>query len=53
MVRIAGHECLHRGALPTREQGNEAISGNQCRCTGYVKIVLDAILAAANLAAEA
>jgi aerobic carbon-monoxide dehydrogenase small subunit len=32
---------------PTESEVREAISGNLCRCTGYVKIV-DAILAAAK-----
>ncbi|MDZ7265965.1 MAG: (2Fe-2S)-binding protein [candidate division KSB1 bacterium] len=32
---------------PTREEIKEAISGNLCRCTGYVKIV-DAIAAVAR-----
>ena len=32
----------------TREEAREAISGNLCRCTGYVKIV-DAIVEASNI----
>ena len=32
---------------PTEEEIKEAISGNICRCTGYVKII-DAIKAAAK-----
>ncbi len=33
---------------PSRDEIEEAISGNLCRCTGYIKIV-DAIEAVANL----
>lgn len=33
---------LHKTPDPTREEIREAISGNMCRCTGYIKI-LDAI----------
>src|SRR5208282_4208612 len=32
---------------PTREEVEEALGGNLCRCTGYVKIV-DAVLSAAE-----
>ena len=28
-----------RGALPTREEIREHLSGNYCRCTGYQAIV--------------
>jgi aerobic-type carbon monoxide dehydrogenase small subunit (CoxS/CutS family) len=37
---------LSQNTQPTRAQVREAISGNICRCSGYVKVV-DAILAAA------
>ncbi|MCC7484273.1 MAG: (2Fe-2S)-binding protein [Burkholderiales bacterium] len=43
---VAAHALLQRQPRPTREAVREAISGNLCRCTGYVPIV-DAILAAA------
>ncbi len=33
---------------PSRDEVKEALSGNLCRCTGYVKIV-DAVLAAAQI----
>ncbi len=36
---------------PTREEAREAISGNLCRCTGYVNIV-DAVQRAAQLREE-
>lgn len=38
---------LQENPDPSEEEVREAISGNLCRCTGYVKIV-DAILAAAK-----
>ncbi len=37
---------------PTREDVKRALSGNICRCTGYVKII-DAVLAAAQAMNEA
>lgn len=44
---------LERTTAPTREQIQEALSGNLCRCTGYSKIY-DAVAAAgARLAASA
>jgi aerobic-type carbon monoxide dehydrogenase small subunit (CoxS/CutS family) len=36
---------------PTEEEVREALSGNLCRCTGYVKIV-EAILATKKNKAE-
>ena len=44
---LASRALLNRNPNPTRDEAIEAISGNLCRCTGYVKIV-DAIMAAAN-----
>jgi len=38
---------LDENPNPTREEVKEAIAGNLCRCTGYVKII-DAVLAAAE-----
>lgn len=45
---IAAHALLDVEALPTRDQIKEAIAGNLCRCTGYVKII-DAIEKAAGV----
>jgi len=44
---LSAKALLDRNSHPTEEEVREAISGNLCRCTGYVKIV-EAILAAAN-----
>ncbi|MBI4493824.1 MAG: (2Fe-2S)-binding protein [Chloroflexi bacterium] len=44
---VTAKALLDRTPSPTRDQVREAISGNLCRCTGYVKI-LDAIEVAAE-----
>lgn len=44
---ITAKALLDKNPNPTREEIREAISGNLCRCTGYVKIV-DAIEAASK-----
>ncbi len=46
MILVA-HELLMRNSNPTPDEVREAIAGNLCRCTGYVKIV-DAVLLAAQ-----
>lgn len=44
---ISAHALLQRNAHPTEQEIREALSGNLCRCTGYVRIV-DAVKAAAD-----
>ncbi|MCU0983695.1 MAG: (2Fe-2S)-binding protein [Acetobacteraceae bacterium] len=44
---MAAKALLDRTPRPTREEVEEAISGNLCRCTGYEPIIA-AILAVAN-----
>ena len=44
---ISAEVLLKKKSNPTREEVREAISGNICRCTGYVQIV-DAIMLAAE-----
>lgn len=36
---LAAHELMTGNPHPTREEAQEAISGNLCRCTGYEKIL--------------
>jgi len=43
---MAAEALLRRNALPSEAQIREALSGNLCRCTGYVKII-EAVQAAA------
>ena len=44
---LAAKTLLQYNPTPSREQVREAISGNMCRCTGYVQII-DAIMLAAE-----
>ena len=44
---IAARALLDANAHPTRDEIKEAIAGNLCRCTGYVRII-DAIEQAAT-----
>jgi carbon-monoxide dehydrogenase small subunit len=44
---LAAKALLDENPNPTRDEVKEYLSGNLCRCTGYVKIV-DAVMAAAE-----
>jgi len=44
---IAAHALLKRNPRPTEEEIKEALVGNLCRCTGYLRII-GAIQAAAD-----
>jgi len=46
---MAAEALLRRRAHPTDEEIRTALSGNLCRCTGYVKI-LESVRAAAEMA---
>ena len=46
-IVLAARELLEHHPRPTREQVQEAIGGNLCRCTGYEPIIR-AVLAAAG-----
>jgi carbon-monoxide dehydrogenase small subunit len=46
---VAAHALLKENPNPTEVEIREAISGNLCRCTGYVQIV-EAVVAAAKKA---
>ncbi|HWN99271.1 MAG TPA: (2Fe-2S)-binding protein [Blastocatellia bacterium] len=48
---IAARSLLDGNAHPSREEIKEAIAGNLCRCTGYVRII-DAIEQAATIRRE-
>jgi aerobic-type carbon monoxide dehydrogenase small subunit (CoxS/CutS family) len=45
---LVAKELLERNSNPTREEIKEALSGNLCRCTGYIKIYEAVELAAAR-----
>ena len=49
---IAAYELLQRNSHPTETQVRQAISGNVCRCTGYVNIVKSVLAAASVMAGE-
>lgn len=46
-MALAAVQLLEGNPSPTRDEIREGLSGNLCRCTGYVKIV-DAVEAAAR-----
>jgi aerobic-type carbon monoxide dehydrogenase small subunit (CoxS/CutS family) len=49
---LVAEELLKKNASPTREVIKEALSGNICRCTGYIKIYEAVELAAARMRGE-
>ena len=49
---LAAKELLDRNPNPTRDEIKEALSGNICRCTGYIKIYEAVELAAAKMRGE-
>ena len=48
-IVLAAYYLLSRNPDPTEDEIKEAISGNLCRCTGYVKIIEGIKLAAQRL----
>jgi aerobic-type carbon monoxide dehydrogenase small subunit (CoxS/CutS family) len=46
-MTLSATELLQKNPRPSREEVQEAIAGNLCRCTGYTAII-DAILETAN-----
>lgn len=46
-MEVAAVDLLKRQPRPSRDEVRSALSGNLCRCTGYVKIV-DAVCQAAD-----
>src|SRR3982751_6969397 len=50
---LAAKELLDKNAHPARDEIKEALSGNLCRCTGYIKIYEAVELAAARRRGEA
>lgn len=49
---LASKELLDRNARPSRQEIKEALAGNLCRCTGYLKIYEAVELAAARMRGE-
>ena len=47
VMLMSATALLERNTKPTEQEIKEALVGNLCRCTGYVRIV-DAILAASK-----
>ena len=50
---LVAEELLKKNPKPTRPEIQEALSGNLCRCTGYIKIYEAVELAAARIRGEA
>lgn len=49
---LVAKELLSKSPEPTRDEIKEALSGNLCRCTGYIKIYEAVELAAARMRGE-
>ena len=49
---LAAKELLDKKPRPSRDEIKEALSGNLCRCTGYIKIYEAVELAAARMRGE-
>jgi carbon-monoxide dehydrogenase small subunit len=49
---LAAKELLDKKPKPSRDEIKEALSGNLCRCTGYIKIYEAVELAAARMRGE-
>jgi aerobic-type carbon monoxide dehydrogenase small subunit (CoxS/CutS family) len=49
---LVAEELLKKNANPNRAEIQEALSGNLCRCTGYIKIYEAVELAAARMRGE-
>ncbi len=52
-ILLAAEALLDTNAQPSRDDIKEALAGNLCRCTGYLKIYEAVELAAARLRGEA
>ena len=52
LSRPAAQALLEKNPSPSREEIRQALSGNLCRCTGYLKIYQAVELAAARLRGE-
>src|SRR2546430_2628389 len=50
---LAAKELIEKSPSPSRDEIKEALSGNLCRCTGYIKIYEAVELAAARMRGEA
>src|SRR5229473_6486936 len=50
---LVAKELIEKSPKPTRDEIKEALSGNLCRCTGYIKIYEAVELAAARVRGEA
>jgi carbon-monoxide dehydrogenase small subunit len=48
-ILLAAKSLLERNPRPTQDEIREALAGNLCRCTGYVKIVQAVELAAGRM----
>ena len=49
---LVAKELLAHNAAPTRDEIKDALAGNLCRCTGYIKIYEAVELAAARMRGE-